>query len=268
MAFGSLSGVGSLMTAYVVTCHKMQGGEKPLVMPILHTTQKSMLNREWAYTAVTRASQRCIMFYTELGLKVALNKQEIKGTSLSQKVAFFRQLASAKAGHYRLPKPEPIENPIEVPSHVGTQVAVFRDSAGIAVQKTPGLDLAAALGVKPKSKPAPEPAPAVNVTHIHVTIVESAKPAPAPAPALVVDGGDLAPVKPDLTRFKEVPNREIQFGALLPPAPARLLTDQRFIDYTDAFFPQEPAPYVESPKALPTPAPTVVKVPFKFGVKA
>jgi hypothetical protein len=87
--FQSLSEVGSLMTAYVVTCHKMQGGESPVVVIICHDSHKQMLYREWLYTAITRASQMCILLYTPTALKTALTKQNIKGTTLAQKVQSF-----------------------------------------------------------------------------------------------------------------------------------------------------------------------------------
>src|SRR3546814_5208912 len=60
MAFASKAEVGTIQLAYVVTCHKMQGGEAPLVFVIVHLSHKRMLTREWFYTGVTRASQRCV----------------------------------------------------------------------------------------------------------------------------------------------------------------------------------------------------------------
>ena len=93
IAFATLAEVASLMTAYVVTCHKMQGGESPVVVIILHDAHKSMHYREWLYTAITRASQKCILLYTDLALRTALTKQKIKGTTLKQKVEAFNRLA-------------------------------------------------------------------------------------------------------------------------------------------------------------------------------
>ena len=90
--FATLAEVGSLMTAYAATCHKMQGGEAPTIIVIVHDAHKSMLYREWLYTAVTRASEKCILLYTDHALKVALNKQTIKGATLKQKVQSFNDL--------------------------------------------------------------------------------------------------------------------------------------------------------------------------------
>src|SRR3546814_76275 len=46
MAFASKAEVGTIQLAYVVTCHKMQGGEAPLVFVIVHLSHKRMLTRE------------------------------------------------------------------------------------------------------------------------------------------------------------------------------------------------------------------------------
>jgi hypothetical protein len=87
--FGTLSEVGSLMTAYVVTCHKMQGGEAPVVVVLCHDSHRAMLYREWLYTAVTRASEKCILLYKEDALRAALNKQKMPGKTLKEKVLSF-----------------------------------------------------------------------------------------------------------------------------------------------------------------------------------
>lgn len=94
ITFSTLSEVGSLMTAYVVTCHKMQGGESPVVVIILHSVHKKMLNREWLYTAITRASDKCILLYNDLAVRTAINKQNIKGSTLKDKIRAFNGLVS------------------------------------------------------------------------------------------------------------------------------------------------------------------------------
>ena len=99
--FGSLSEVGSLMIAYVVTCHKMQGGESPVVIIICHGAHRAMLYREWLYTAVTRASEKCILLYSEDALKSTLNKQKMPGSTLKQKVMAFN--AAQDKGDSRIP---------------------------------------------------------------------------------------------------------------------------------------------------------------------
>ena len=93
IAFATLAEVASLMTAYVVTCHKMQGGESPVVVIILHTAHKAMHFREWLYTAVTRGSEKVILLYTDQALRNVLTKQKIKGSTLAQKVESFLALS-------------------------------------------------------------------------------------------------------------------------------------------------------------------------------
>lgn len=93
-AFGTLSEVGSLATAYVVTCHKMQGGQAPLIVIIVHDSHKFMMYREWFYTAVTRASSRCLVLHTKIAIKAACHKQRIKGKNLQEKIAMFTKLSA------------------------------------------------------------------------------------------------------------------------------------------------------------------------------
>lgn len=90
MTFSTQSEVASIQLAYVVTCHKMQGGEAPIVFVILHQSHKRMLNREWFYTAVTRGSQRVVVLMTRDGHGSALGKQNIKGKNLAEKIKAFQ----------------------------------------------------------------------------------------------------------------------------------------------------------------------------------
>ena len=92
MIFSTLSEVGSLQIAYAVTCHKMQGGEAPLVVIICHDSHKRMLTREWLYTAITRAQSKCVLLYTEQGLKNALVNRSVKGKTLEEKIQSFNKL--------------------------------------------------------------------------------------------------------------------------------------------------------------------------------
>lgn len=129
IAFDSKSRVASIVLAYAATCHKMQGGEAPLVMGIVHSANKRPLCREWFYTMVTRASERCVVFCNKQGLGFALGKQNIKGVTLKQKVATFVALtetglvgASMKV---KLPKSRPL---VEVDELVTTQANVEVDN--------------------------------------------------------------------------------------------------------------------------------------------
>jgi len=113
MAFGTLAEVATLMIAYVVTCHKMQGGEAPFIVVICHQAHKRMLHREWLYTAITRASERCVLLHTRSGITSALSKQKIKGRNLKEKVESFNKLQD-KGGLFgatmnvNLPEPKEI----------------------------------------------------------------------------------------------------------------------------------------------------------------
>lgn len=108
--FSSKSQVASLMLAYAATCHKMQGGEAPLVFVIVHGTQKRPLNREWIYTAGTRASGRCVFLSTRQGMGVALSKKAIEGKTLEDKIANFVKLTIPNAigarVNVKLPEPQ------------------------------------------------------------------------------------------------------------------------------------------------------------------
>lgn len=188
--FESLSEVASLMTAYVVTCHKMQGGESPLVGTILHQSHKAMLFREWGYTALTRASERAIFFYTDLGLRVMLNKQKITGKTLKEKVRFFQALGedsvAGKAVNVNLPKA----------ISLAKGIAERRDSS--AAKREAGISKALdhiekrieAAGPTPSSAAPPPPTdPIPEPRVIYVVMEEALKEAPPPP----IDGGDVTP---------------------------------------------------------------------------
>lgn len=84
--------VEQLQIAYASTTHKAQGAEMPTAIIVVHHGQKRMLCRENLYTAVTRASQRVIMLYTDFGLRIALTTQKVSGTTLAQKLVNYQRL--------------------------------------------------------------------------------------------------------------------------------------------------------------------------------
>jgi GTPase SAR1 family protein len=188
--FSTLAEVGSLMTAYVVTCHKMQGGESPTIVIIVHDAHRAMLYREWLYTAITRASEKCILIYTESALKIALNKQNIKGRTLKEKVASFNALMNAKdsfdatARAVRLPEFESSALTImdRDEKQVMTPARLTTDS-----EKQGGLaSLVSKHRIKIESK--------VEVKHVHVHIHhQSDSDRVNPTPTREVDGGELKP---------------------------------------------------------------------------
>ncbi len=93
--FSTYSEVDSLQHAYLVTCHKSQGAEYPLVIIAIHDCVKSMMTREWLYTAVTRASKQVLLLYTEGALNKALRTQKITGATLAEKVQKFIALGKS-----------------------------------------------------------------------------------------------------------------------------------------------------------------------------
>lgn len=143
--FSSLSEVASLMTAYVVTCHKMQGGESPHVFTILHHAHTQMHYREWLYTAWTRASEKAILLYTPLGLRKALNKQKIKGVSLSQKVQAFIKLQGGGEGSNKVWLAESKSLSTSLAISKPRDMSVKSEPLAPEVAATLGLD----LGAKP-----------------------------------------------------------------------------------------------------------------------
>lgn len=77
---------GKIVYGYAITCHKAQGGEYPNVIILCHSVNHRMLNREWLYTAVTRARDNVYIVCNHLGLEKALKTQKIKGTTLREKI--------------------------------------------------------------------------------------------------------------------------------------------------------------------------------------
>ena len=168
--FASKSQVASLMLAYVATCHKMQGGECPLVFVIVHNANKRPLNREWFYTGVTRASQRCVVLYTRQGMGFALGKQNIKGTTLAQKVQTFVALTEkglvGAAVKVRLPKAR---------SLAGDLVPLSPMQKGIVREETKPQ---ARSEAEPPRREAATPAPVtINIRNVTINVrAESSRP--------------------------------------------------------------------------------------------
>ena len=62
---------GDIELAYCLTPHKMQGSEVQCAVTIMHSSQAFMLNRNWAYTACTRAQKTSIILANEAGIRAA-----------------------------------------------------------------------------------------------------------------------------------------------------------------------------------------------------
>lgn len=95
------AGVEQLQIAYASTTHKAQGAEMPTAIIVVHHANKRMLTRENLYTAVTRASQRVIILYTEYGMRIALATQRITGSTLKDKIKQYQRLLGDEVGGFK-----------------------------------------------------------------------------------------------------------------------------------------------------------------------
>lgn len=86
------SEIEQLQIAYASTTHKAQGAEMPTAIIVVHHASRRMLCRENLYTAVTRASQRVVILYTDFGMRIALTTQKIYGKTLQEKVRQYMRL--------------------------------------------------------------------------------------------------------------------------------------------------------------------------------
>ena len=82
--------VNNLTLAYATTCHKAQGLESKRVFILTHKCHNILLNREWLYTAVTRAKETLTILCERDTFIGGINKQQIKGTTLEEKAEYFK----------------------------------------------------------------------------------------------------------------------------------------------------------------------------------
>ncbi len=80
----------NLQLAYALTAHKAQGSEFPCVVVLCHKSH-FFADRNWLYTAVTRASRYCILVGDRWGLRNAVKKN-----SVSKRRTFLDRWAKAK----------------------------------------------------------------------------------------------------------------------------------------------------------------------------
>jgi hypothetical protein len=204
-----------------------------------------MMFREWLYTAITRASDRCILLYTHTALKAALGKQKIKGSTLLQKIEAFNALQRdngiGKAVDVTLPEPERLveEDESEDTSGVGKSVAVVDDYANFGGEIEAEFEDIDSQGkaVNPeiavervRETPVEEPPPKmsglatlmkiqghVKVTviheHVHVMEREIAKPEAKPKSGL----GSMTAISDAMRELKPLMNEPT--GRLALPAP-------------------------------------------------
>jgi len=229
----------------------MQGGEAPTIIIILHQSHKRMLFREWLYTAITRASQRCIVLYTNQALMCALNKQNIKGSTLEQKVqAFVKLQEKGIAGAsvtVNIPEPESLSKELVAAggqsiaergaertkkeltalSQVDDTRCLTCGSQGFAMSSEEGMCEfcdGTFSGNPPPPPPPPPPSPEIRTIIIERVIRETVE----RDPARPLDSGELQPaydMNAALRKMNERMNRiREEQGALRAPAIGLLLT--------------------------------------------
>ncbi|MCK5506814.1 MAG: ATP-binding domain-containing protein, partial [Thermodesulfovibrionia bacterium] len=109
--FQTAGAFNKIAHSYAITCHKSQGGEYPTVVVVCHASDLMMLNREWLYTAITRAQKRVILLTNTRGLMHAVNAQRVKGQTVQEKIQRFIALETDdSATKPNLPEPETRED--------------------------------------------------------------------------------------------------------------------------------------------------------------
>lgn len=93
VTFSNAGQFRAITHAYVITCHKSQGGEYPTVVILVHSANNVSLSREWIYTAITRARNRVVLVFNQRGLSQCLNRQRIKGNTLQEKIQSFIKIS-------------------------------------------------------------------------------------------------------------------------------------------------------------------------------
>lgn len=98
--------IASLQHAYAATCHKFQGSQARHVIVICHENMRFGLNREWVYTACSRAKEKVFLLHTERALEKSITKQQIIGRNADEKAEHLRRIyAKTPWGVPNLPEP-------------------------------------------------------------------------------------------------------------------------------------------------------------------
>lgn len=78
--------LNTIELAYALTCHKLQGSESPYVIVGLDFTGRTLLTKEWLYTAITRAKKKCVLCAETRALSYA-----VKTSFVPKKRTFLKQ---------------------------------------------------------------------------------------------------------------------------------------------------------------------------------
>ena len=90
--YDTATGVEGIQLAYAMTTHKAQGSQADTVFIVVHSSVKHQLSIEWFYTAVTRAKQRLVIFYNDLGIRTACSRRQIYGRTLAEKIQRYQAM--------------------------------------------------------------------------------------------------------------------------------------------------------------------------------
>ena len=92
----------SLDLAYAVTCHRLQGSTIKNVFVLLDYSAFTLLSRQWVYTAITRASKKCVLMVQTTALVKAIgtdssgNRQTFLGDLIKEVQQKIGNLESVK----------------------------------------------------------------------------------------------------------------------------------------------------------------------------
>lgn len=84
------SEIDALMHAYAITVHRSQGSEYPAVVLVLHDSQRTMLQRNLFYTAMTRAKRMLVVTGSISSMTMAVNNE----TAHKRNTALFEWLSA------------------------------------------------------------------------------------------------------------------------------------------------------------------------------
>jgi len=105
LILSSAGEVNALDLGYCLTCHKAQGCEWEKVYILVHSTH-NLANREWLYTAITRAKQSAFIFTQEATIAKACKRQRIKGSTAEEKLENFIESLKAKGASHDVGLPK------------------------------------------------------------------------------------------------------------------------------------------------------------------
>lgn len=101
IALSSAAEINNLLGGYAVTFHKFQGSENERVFLLLHNSHSVMVSRELLYTGVTRARSYLHVICERDTFYKGVNSQRIKGNTIKEKVAFFKEKIKGKETEYK-----------------------------------------------------------------------------------------------------------------------------------------------------------------------